>query len=680
MAEITSLTKATDVYNIQPGQYITCDYKATAANALGTFSNLGKATKDLLATPLTGAGEGSFNFICIGWDYAGRPYLIADRVIQTSFSLSSNSALNTTSGTAATIDSSVSVNLRVLNRDTWDKAVVKGGVTGIAAGDALWNFSTPSWTFELPSDSTDGTANYILGGAAVDTIATKAISTADATVGYRPVMTINSKPAYRGNPGLAAGITLVTDPVKLVPGTAISCEYTVTTKGAIGTYANLGKATKDPLPDYPVDLPDGTFYWICVGYTPAGYPKCFADRNIQANISWATLATAALTTTSGTETTVSGHKCSLRIPNSIPNRHISMPDSKYGEWDAIFTTYNANGIKASNDVWNTKFSQSFTTAILSDVDDAGNLADGTYIIARGYQDGTDGVYQDKEDAQAKYTQSQTLSNVGFRPVFIYTEMIDATSRGKVGTTLPSFDFKPGTYVQPGEVIPCTYTVTTKGALGKFTEFGGKSDKDWILAEGEDLPDGRFNFICVGYTPDGCAKLVADRNIQTNISWTTLNNAGLCLTTGSDVPVDGTNWKMRLFNTTTTRFVSETDYGEWDAIISLMTRAGITKPSDPEIWNCGNNRSWTLATIATIDDAGTLGTQDNCIARGAQDTAFNIKDTSFTKQAFQSAAYASKTIGFRPVMWFKQKPVSSTNPYRAFVRIEDDALFANQNFF
>ena len=676
MADITSLTKVTDVYNIQPGQYITCDYTVTTANTLGTFSNLGSATKDLLTTPLTGAGSGSFNFICIGWDYAGRPYLIADRVVHTSFSLSSNSSLNTTSGTVITVDTSISANLRVLNRDTWDKAIVKGGVSGIAAGDALWNFTTPSWTFELPSDSTDGASNYILGGTAVDTIATKAISTSDATVGLRPVMTINEKISYRGNPGLASGITLVTDPSKLVPGTAISCEYTVTTKGAIGTYANLGSATKDPLPDYPSDLPDGTFYWVCVGYTPAGYPKCFADRNIQSNISWTTLASSSLTTTSGTETAVSGHKCSLRIPNSIPNRHIDIPNSKYGEWDAIFTLYNDHGFKASNELWNTKYSKSFTTAILSDTDDAGDLADGTWIIARGMQDGSDGVYTDKEDAQSKYSTSATASNLGFRPVFIYTE-IDASSRGRVGTTLPAFDFTSGGTLQPGYVIPCSYTASTAGAVGTFSEFGTASTKDWILAEGESTPNGRFNFICVGYTPDGCIKLVADRNIQINISWNTLNTAGFCITTGTDVDIDGQKWRMRLFNSTSTRILSDTDYGEWDAIISLMTRSTITKASNPEIWNCENNRSWTMATIATTDDAGTLGTLDNAIARGMQDTSFVVAGS---KQANIIASTASKSVGFRPVIWLKKTAPSSKNPYRLYVRSSDDSAFSYLDYF
>ena len=676
MADITSLTKVTDVYNIQPGQYITCDYTVTTANTLGTFSNLGSATKDLLTTPLTGAGSGSFNFICIGWDYAGRPYLIADRVVHTSFSLSSNSSLNTTSGTVITVDTSISANLRVLNRDTWDKAIVKGGVSGIAAGDALWNFTTPSWTFELPSDSTDGASNYILGGTAVDTIATKAISTSDATVGLRPVMTINEKISYRGNPGLASGITLVTDPSKLVPGTAISCEYTVTTKGAIGTYANLGSATKDPLPDYPSDLPDGTFYWVCVGYTPAGYPKCFADRNIQSNISWTTLASSSLTTTSGTETAVSGHKCSLRIPNSIPNRHIDIPNSKYGEWDAIFTLYNDHGFKASNELWNTKYSKSFTTAILSDIDDAGDLADGTWIIARGMQDGSDGVYTDKEDAQSKYSTSATASNLGFRPVFIYTE-IDASSRGRVGTTLPAFDFTSGGTLQPGYVIPCSYTSSTAGAVGTFSEFGTASAKDWILAEGESTPDGRFNFICVGYTPDGCIKLAADRNIQINISWNTLNTAGFCITTGTDVDIDGQNWRMRLFNSTSTRILSDTDYGEWDAIISLMTRSTITKASNPEIWNCENNRSWTMATIATTDDAGTLGTLDNAIARGMQDTSFVVAGS---KQTNIIASTASKSVGFRPVIWLKKTTPSSKNPYRLYVRSSDDSAFSYLDYF
>ena len=547
----------------------------------------------------------------------------------------------------------------------------------MSSGD-LWNFSIPSWTYEIPSDSTDGASNYVVGGATIDTVASKANTVADATVGFRPVLTVNSPITYRGNPELAPGITLVTDPAKLVPGTAISCEYTVTTKGALGTYANLGSAKKAPLPDYPTDMPDGKFYWICVGYTPGGYPKCFADRNIQSGISWATLAATPITTTAGQETTVSGHKCSLRIPNSIPDRHLDIANSKYGEWDAIFTLYNTNGITASNNVWNTKYAQSFTTAILATVDDLGTLSDGTYVIARGYQNGADGVYTDKEDGQAKYLSTLALPQVGFRPVFIYTE-IDASSRGKIGTTLPAFYFKPGALIQPGQVLPCSYTVSSIGTLGKFSELGSPSTKDWILAEGEDTPDGRFNWICVGYTPSGNAKFVADRNIQTNISWNTLNTAGLCITTGSDIQIDSSYWKMRLPNTSAARFVSSSDYGEWDAIVSLMARGGIT-PSNPAIWNCENNRSWTLATIATIDDAGTAGTQDNCITRGVQDLSFNIADSQFTKQAYTSAATVSKNVGFRPVMWLEQAPASNGNPYRAFVRTADDLLFAYLNFF
>ena len=162
--DITSLTKVTDVYNIQPGQYITCDYTATAANALGTFSNLGSATKDLLSAPLTGAGSGSINFICIGWDYSGRPYLMADRVIQTGFSIASNISLNVTTGTAITIDTTVSANLRLPNKAMWTSAVVNGEVTPLTASDSIWNFSLPSWTYEISSDSTDGATNYVLGG------------------------------------------------------------------------------------------------------------------------------------------------------------------------------------------------------------------------------------------------------------------------------------------------------------------------------------------------------------------------------------------------------------------------------------------------------------------------------------------------------------------------------------
>lgn len=71
-------------------------------------------------------------------------------------------------------------------------------------------------------------------------------------------------------------------------------------------------------------------------------------------------------------------------------------------------------------------------------------------------------------------------------------------------------------MQIGDCIPCRYTATTSGAAGYFSELGS-CIKDEIPVTGSATPDGLFNLI---KTAKGT--LIADRVIQTNISWDVLN--------------------------------------------------------------------------------------------------------------------------------------------------------------
>lgn len=71
-------------------------------------------------------------------------------------------------------------------------------------------------------------------------------------------------------------------------GDVISCEYTATS-GTFGVFANLGQATKPFIPKTGSLTPDGSFYWIFVGYDHLGRKKFVADRNIQYGISWSAL-------------------------------------------------------------------------------------------------------------------------------------------------------------------------------------------------------------------------------------------------------------------------------------------------------------------------------------------------------------------------------------------------------
>ena len=70
----------------------------------------------------------------------------------------------------------------------------------------------------------------------------------------------------------------------------------------------------------------------------------------------------------------------------------------------------------------------------------------------------------------------------------------------------------------GDVIPCRYTALTSGVAGYFSELG-TCIKDEIPVAGSATPDGLFYLI---KTDKGT--LIADRVIQTNISWDVLNSA------------------------------------------------------------------------------------------------------------------------------------------------------------
>jgi hypothetical protein len=73
-------------------------------------------------------------------------------------------------------------------------------------------------------------------------------------------------------------------------------------------------------------------------------------------------------------------------------------------------------------------------------------------------------------------------------------------------------------MQVGDCIPCRYTATTSGSAGYFSELGTCITNE-ISISGTAVPDGLFYLI---KTKKGM--LIADRIVQTNISWDTLNSA------------------------------------------------------------------------------------------------------------------------------------------------------------
>lgn len=114
----------------------------------------------------------------------------------------------------------------------------------------------------------------------------------------------------------------------------------------------------------------------------------------------------------------------------------------------------------------------------------------------------------------------------------------------------------------GDVIPCRYTATS-GQVGTFSELGTCTAPEIPIA-GTTTSDGKFYLIMAGYDSQGRKKLVADRNIQTGISWDTLNSAGVC----SGLPINYSFVPMMMSNSQS-GFISScssinTNSTTWDA--------------------------------------------------------------------------------------------------------------------
>ncbi len=94
-------------------------------------------------------------------------------------------------------------------------------------------------------------------------------------------------------------------------------------------------------------------------------------------------------------------------------------------------------------------------------------------------------------------------------------------------------------MQVGDCITCRYTANTSGQPGYFSELG-TCIADEISVTGTTTPNGLFYFI---KTNKGT--LIADRVIQTNISWDTLNAAKFI--EGNKVIIDLTNQSLLIDN-------------------------------------------------------------------------------------------------------------------------------------
>ena len=456
-------------------------------------------------------------------------------------------------------------------------------------------------------------------------------------IGIRPRLFFNSRSKQIHRFNSETYLPVVRKVADLEPGKAIACCYTATTKGTPTSNFVIGKNGKSLLPDYGLDTPDGYFYFICVGYAPSGALKCIADRNVQVNVSWEELNNLGYCVTSGRSLKFGSAKnCLIRLPNTVSETTSGW--NNLGEWDECISYYGQHGISpSSNDVWNAASYKSWT--LVTPQTAMGNR------IVRGAQDETtvSNTY-----TQENYSSGTVNELIGFRPVI---EIQTYVSEDDI-TTYPECTLeivKSLGKCRPGQAVACEYRQDTSGVAGGVAAFNFNPDttKDPIPDPAPATPNGKFYFVCVGYAPSGAKRFIADRNIQTSLSWEALNNANYCVTSGVDVSeITGfPNSIMRLMISDVTNYNMDISSSEWDRYL-MRENIGNTNisASGCKYWNMKKTLSWMCNTPHDVNASGSMGTMSDRVIRGKETIDYEVESNMIS-----ASTTASSSIGFRPLL-------------------------------
>ncbi len=210
-------------------------------------------------------------------------------------------------------------------------------------------------------------------------------------------------------------------------------------------------------------------------------------------------------------------------------------------------------------------------------------------------------------------------------------------------------------IQPGAKIPGIYTAGN-GTLGGFAGFGLSSDDLSSIPDipytSSATPYGKFNWIYVGKDYLGRKKFIADRYVQSNISWDVLNTGGMC----SEKQIDlGFGDKTKTYIRLLTGGISSTDTdNEWDKIIVGSNLGGNITAGDDNVWH------WNVA----VANWTTTSVSNNTarVYRGYSGLSYWNANTTSTVA----------NMGFRPVLLIEQ-PLS-------LIKLENPKLnIINNNF-
>lgn len=189
-------------------------------------------------------------------------------------------------------------------------------------------------------------------------------------------------------------------------------------------------------------------------------------------------------------------------------------------------------------------------------------------------------------------------------------------------------------VSIADYVWCKYTAVS-GVAGSFSELGAKEDAD---VAGLTIPtpaiatsNGYFRFIFVGYDTQGRKKFVADKTLQSSITWPALNNSGYLF--GVDKKINNVDCVIRSLTGTAATIAADTD-DEYDKIIVQSTLNGAITAGDNSVWNWQNQHTICVAN-------GNNSPDKTCCAMGYSTADFRYGALLYTD--------VFATVGFRPVL-------------------------------
>ena len=359
------------------------------------------------------------------------------------------------------------------------------------------------------------------------------------------------------------------------------------------------------------------FNFIYCGRTKEGFFKFLADRVIQQEIPYNVLVNNNFDKIMENPITVTNSEINGTVYMGFPTS--GLQEGEEGEYDKYILDDSIIPGNNREDIWhNTVGTYTVSRPEYKDSKgvDVSDLSHG-YLVRGNTTDGTE--YRKIAYNASDYT-------FGLRPV-----MIVVPNGGTAINTPPAkVDLvNKISQLTIGKGIEVDYVAGTTGSVGTFKNLG-KASGGYIPTKNNPTPNGKLALIHVGTESDGRKILMADRVIQTNISYDTLSAV-------STITIDGVNYEARL----------------------PMTQSGGNNGYDPITVNDGEYNNFVTNTVSGTDEEKALAwnTADSLTITGTMHTGINTHymrglddqlESSIPQKVLPSGTYIANNIGWRPV--------------------------------